>query len=86
MSAIGSLVFCTDCGNLLEPSKGIKDSILKCECCGTENKGLSTPSIPVVNSNSSRHCLENYHYDYQGFFLSLTPTTKTVSYPDRRAK
>lgn len=41
MSVIGSLVFCTDCGNLLEPSKGIKDSILKCECCGTENKGLS---------------------------------------------
>jgi hypothetical protein len=41
MSAIGSLVFCTDCGNLLEPSKGTKDSILKCECCGTENEGLS---------------------------------------------
>ena len=47
MSAIGSLVFCTDCGNLLEPSKGVKDSILKCECCGTENKGLFPRFLPA---------------------------------------
>lgn len=40
MSAIGSLVFCTDCGNLLESSTGNKNTILVCDCCGAENKGL----------------------------------------------
>ena len=41
MSAIGSLVFCTDCGNLLDGSSGDKKAILTCEVCGTENKGTS---------------------------------------------
>ena len=39
MSAIGSLVFCTDCGNLLDGSSGDEKAILTCEVCGTENKG-----------------------------------------------
>jgi len=39
MSAIGSLVFCTDCGNLLESSTGNEKTILICECCGAENRG-----------------------------------------------
>lgn len=39
MSAIGSLVFCTDCGNLLPASKGSSKNILQCECCGAENRG-----------------------------------------------
>ncbi|KAK2627664.1 hypothetical protein QTJ16_002310 [Diplocarpon rosae] len=43
MSAIGSLVFCTDCGNLLESSTGKKNAVLICDCCGAENKGLSGP-------------------------------------------
>lgn len=41
MAAIGSLVFCTDCGNLLEGSSGDKKAILTCAVCGTENKGNS---------------------------------------------
>lgn len=40
MAAIGSLVFCTDCGNLLDGSSGDKEAILTCEVCGTENKGV----------------------------------------------
>lgn len=41
MAAIGSLVFCTDCGNLLPVSKGNVKNILNCECCGAENRGAS---------------------------------------------
>lgn len=39
MTAIGSLVFCTDCGNLLDGSSGNEKAILKCDVCGTENRG-----------------------------------------------
>lgn len=39
MASIGSLVFCTDCGNLLPSSKGSQKNILQCECCGAENQG-----------------------------------------------
>lgn len=41
MAAIGSLIFCTDCGNLLPVSKGSENNILLCECCGAENQGQS---------------------------------------------
>lgn len=39
MAAIGSLVFCTDCGNLLPSTKGTDRNVLKCESCGAENQG-----------------------------------------------
>jgi DNA-directed RNA polymerase I subunit RPA12 len=38
MAAIGSLVFCTDCGNLLEQNVG-KKTLIQCDICGTQNKG-----------------------------------------------
>ena len=38
MAAIGSLVFCTDCGNLLEANTGRK-AYIHCDVCGTQNKG-----------------------------------------------
>lgn len=41
MAAIGSLVFCTDCGNLLDGSSGDEKAILKCDVCGTENRGVA---------------------------------------------
>jgi len=40
MSAIGSLVFCTDCGNLLDSSTGNQNTILLCDCCSAENQGM----------------------------------------------
>ena len=40
MAAIGSMVFCTDCGNLLPATKGTEQNVLSCECCSAENKGL----------------------------------------------
>ncbi|KAK4181843.1 putative DNA-directed RNA polymerase subunit [Triangularia setosa] len=38
MSAIGSLVFCTDCGNLLPASQGNVKNLLICDCCGAEHR------------------------------------------------
>ncbi|KAK4458936.1 hypothetical protein QBC42DRAFT_16210 [Cladorrhinum samala] len=38
MAAIGSLIFCTDCGNLLPASKGSEKNVLSCDCCGAENR------------------------------------------------
>ena len=70
MSAIGSLVFCTDCGNLLEPSKGIKDSVLKCECCGTENKGTHPPGRGFLNVNVADTAS-----------TTITTSTKASSFP-----
>lgn len=48
MTAIGSLVFCTDCGNLLDGASGDRTTLLTCEVCGTQNKGESvTRSLHV---------------------------------------
>ena len=40
MSAIGSLVFCNDCGNLLDGSAGKQNVILTCAACGAQCKGM----------------------------------------------
>ncbi|QKX59195.1 uncharacterized protein TRUGW13939_06327 [Talaromyces rugulosus] len=45
MSAIGSLIFCTDCGNLLQESTGSPDAILVCEACGARNKDTLSQTI-----------------------------------------
>ncbi|KAH9820879.1 DNA-directed RNA polymerase I subunit RPA12 [Teratosphaeria destructans] len=45
MAAIGSLVFCTDCGNLLEPNP-MRKTFIECEICGTQNRGIG--SLPVI--------------------------------------
>ena len=45
MAAIGSLVFCADCGNLLDGSSGDKKVILTCDVCGTENRGMTLAII-----------------------------------------
>lgn len=53
MSAIGSLVFCTDCGNLLENSAGNKDAILGCDCCGAENRDTAASKILTTTKPSA---------------------------------
>ena len=40
MTAIGSLVFCRDCGNLLDGFSGDEKVVLTCDVCWTENKGI----------------------------------------------
>lgn len=55
MSAIGSLVFCTDCGNLLPASKGEEKGILVCDCCGKENKGAKTEQTKINKKFAPLH-------------------------------
>lgn len=45
MTAIGSLVFCSDCGNLLDGSAGKQNAILTCAVCGASCKDTSTKTI-----------------------------------------
>ncbi|KAJ5605755.1 hypothetical protein N7510_008536 [Penicillium lagena] len=52
MSAIGSLIFCTACGNLLRESTGDANSILHCDVCGTRNKD-TVPQTIVSESKPS---------------------------------
>jgi DNA-directed RNA polymerase subunit M/transcription elongation factor TFIIS len=82
MSAVGSLVFCTDCGNLLDSSTGNKNTVLVCDCCGAENKGEHhlTPLREILIKH--RYCLEDDHYYHEGVFLSVASETKTVFYSD----
>ncbi|KAJ9644468.1 DNA-directed RNA polymerase I core subunit rpa12 [Coniosporium apollinis] len=52
MSAIGSLVFCTDCGNLLDGSTGDEKAVLICGVCGASNKDTSS-KVVVTRSKPS---------------------------------
>jgi DNA-directed RNA polymerase I subunit RPA12 len=47
MSAIGSLLFCTDCGNLLDENRTNEVAKTACDVCGVMN--LSMLTIPVAN-------------------------------------
>ena len=49
MSAIGSLVFCTACGDLLDSSTGDPKTVLVCAVCGTENRDV--PSKPITTTS-----------------------------------
>jgi hypothetical protein len=40
MAAIGSLVFCTGCGNLLDSANGDENVVLTCDVCGARCKGM----------------------------------------------
>jgi DNA-directed RNA polymerase I subunit RPA12 len=53
MASIGSLIFCTECGNLLPASKGSQKNILQCDCCGAENQGEQLQR-PNLRNNADR--------------------------------
>ncbi|KAF4305794.1 hypothetical protein GTA08_BOTSDO06919 [Botryosphaeria dothidea] len=52
MSAIGSLVFCTDCGNLLDGSSGDSKATLVCDACGASCRDTAAKTI-VTHSKAS---------------------------------
>ncbi|KAF2492025.1 DNA-directed RNA polymeras-like protein I subunit [Lophium mytilinum] len=59
MSAIASLVFCTDCGNLLDSNTGVGRTILTCDVCGasckdTSSKVVVTQSKPTAFPSALR--------------------------------
>ncbi|KAI5294234.1 DNA-directed RNA polymerase I core subunit rpa12 [Ascosphaera acerosa] len=53
MSAIGSLIFCTSCGNLLPESSGDENAIIPCDVCGTQNKDIPPRTITSVSKPSA---------------------------------
>ncbi|KAL8699894.1 MAG: hypothetical protein Q9224_001214 [Gallowayella concinna] len=53
MTAIGSLVFCTDCGNLLDGASGDRKVMITCEVCGTKNKDTSSTTITTKSKPSA---------------------------------
>ncbi|TPX15014.1 uncharacterized protein E0L32_004844 [Thyridium curvatum] len=53
MATIGSLVFCTDCGNLLPASKGTAKNILLCNCCGAENPDNAASQTIITQTKPS---------------------------------
>ena len=53
MAAIGSLVFCTDCGNLLEGAVGNQNATLICDVCGTHNKDTASTTITTRSKPSA---------------------------------
>lgn len=73
MAAIGSLVFCTACGNLLDGPAGDKKAVLVCELCGMENTGIvtgaSTDCLKALLSLPSRYFINLNHYDLQTLSL-----------------
>ncbi|KAI9836546.1 MAG: hypothetical protein M1819_001177 [Sarea resinae] len=53
MAAIGSLVFCTDCGNLLNGSSGDEKAILTCELCGSQCRDTSAKTVTTKSKPSA---------------------------------
>lgn len=69
MAAIGSLVFCTDCGNLLDSFSGDAKAMLSCDVCGALNKGLCEARLLKRDDMSSmdshqphRHLIKDCDY------------------------
>jgi DNA-directed RNA polymerase I subunit RPA12 len=59
MTSIGSLVFCADCGSLLDENENREDAMLKCDVCGaqckdTSQKVIITESKPTAYPSSLR--------------------------------
>lgn len=78
MSAIGSLVFCTDCGNLLDSTTGRAESILTCACCGAQNKGSTFPPFHL-SSKCKANTLLSCFPDTAS--TTITTTSKGTSFP-----
>lgn len=82
MAAIGSLVFCTDCGNLLDGSSGDKEAILTCEVCGTENKGVHKDCEIIDGSHSCsryRYFINHNHNKIKTFGFPFSATIQAIS-------
>ncbi|KAE9969335.1 hypothetical protein BLS_005416 [Venturia inaequalis] len=53
MAAIGSLVFCQSCGNLLDSANGDDSVVLTCDVCGAKCKDTSSTLITTTSKPSS---------------------------------
>ena len=55
MTAIGSLMFCNDCGTLLDANTGSKTTTLKCNVCGTTCQGRYTTILLGTGCDADIH-------------------------------
>ncbi|KAI4242133.1 MAG: hypothetical protein L6R40_004176 [Gallowayella cf. fulva] len=79
MTAIGSLVFCTDCGNLLDGASGDRAVILNCEVCGTKNADTSSTTITTKSKPSAfPSALRSKRSAVQTLTEEDTQTTATI--------
>lgn len=85
MAAIGSLVFCTACGDLLDASSGDERAILKCNVCGTENKGTYhnlRKEVKVLIDVMIRY-IGHHNYDkIEAHSIPLSSPLKAISSAD----
>jgi DNA-directed RNA polymerase subunit M/transcription elongation factor TFIIS len=92
MAAIGSLVFCTDCGNLLDGSAGKQNAILTCQVCGAQCKGMDFCMFAVDKSERSqhlkyRHLLQDHCHTLKTYGVPLGFTRKALrSTNDKRSR
>jgi hypothetical protein len=92
MAAIGSLVFCTDCGNLLDGSAGKQNAILTCQVCGAQCKGMFAPvgwSLQSAFARCSagltwtiRHIVQDHNHAIQAYGFSLSFARETIRSAD----
>ncbi|EXF79564.1 transcription factor S-II [Colletotrichum fioriniae PJ7] len=81
MSAIGTLVFCTDCGNLLPASMGTEKNTLTCDCCGADNKGkLIAAGVLFINAVQE---LQTNKVDTDIGAKTITTQTKPSDFPSQ---
>jgi hypothetical protein len=64
MSAIGSLIFCTDCGALLRESTGDKNAVIVCDVCGARNRGELNFLVSEKQRTILHSCLADFSLRY----------------------
>jgi len=85
MSAVGSLVFCSDCGNLLDSTSG--NEKLVCEQCGGVTRGRAALNSTWGRTLIMMYYFFRYHnkgsyYQISAVSIPLCVATKAISCPD----
>jgi DNA-directed RNA polymerase I subunit RPA12 len=82
MSLSGSLLFCTDCGNILERAAPSVPEI-PCEICGVENTSKSSPPLHKQPASHPMYPLlkRNFHRLVNQWPLTLRTTSRPDAFP-----
>ena len=84
MTCAGSLVFCTDCGNLLDGSAGKQqqDVVLTCSVCGAHNKDTSSKTVVTVSKPTAfPSSLRAKRSEVQTISEADVQTTSVIAHP-----
>jgi hypothetical protein len=90
MSAIGSLIFCIDCGNLLDGSAGKKNVTLTCAICGATCKGMSwhahSSHSTSISLTLTRHVFQDGRHALQTHSVPVGFARKAIRSPDHQRR